>query len=59
MKEFYWSLGLEVLVEQEALGEDAECRSCFETEGFKSRYQTLYTRGEAIPEKDVDDDLFE
>lgn len=58
MKEFYRSLGLEVQVEQGALGEDEDCRSCFEAEGFEARYQTMYTRGEASSEKGADSDLF-
>jgi len=59
MKELYRSLGLEVLVEQGALGEDEECRGCFETPGFEARYQTIYTRGEASAEKGGDEELFE
>jgi hypothetical protein len=58
MKEYYSSLGLEVLVEQGAVGDDDQCRSCFDVEGFEGQYQTIYTR-EAASGPHSDDDLFE
>lgn len=59
MKEAYESLGMEVLVEPGMLGEDEECRSCFDAEGFEGRYQTLYTRGDKKSGKRADDDFFD
>jgi hypothetical protein len=59
MKQLYESMGMEVLVESGALGEDDECRSCFEAEGLEGRYTTLYTRGESKPGRGPDTDLFE
>lgn len=56
MADYYRSLGLEVRVEQGALGDDEQCRSCFDAEGFGERYKTIYTRGEASP-KDSDEGL--
>lgn len=58
MAEYYRSLGLEVRVENGALGEDDECHECFDAEGFGERYKTIYTRGQ-ISEKGPEEDLFE
>jgi hypothetical protein len=58
MKEYYSSLGLEVHIEQGAVGDDEQCRSCFDAEGFESQYQTIYTRGDSSGGK-ANDDLFE
>ena len=58
MKEFYESLGLEVLVTSATPEETRECTSCFDTPEFGDRYKTIYTRGEANPEKDPAGDLF-
>lgn len=43
MKQFYESLGLEVLVE-DIRDPKKECTSCFEVEGFENVYKTIYTR---------------
>jgi hypothetical protein len=59
MKEAYEVLGMQVLVEPGMLGEDEECRSCFDAEGFEDRYKTLYTRGEEKSGKRADDELFD
>ena len=59
MKESYELLGMEVLVEPGMLGEDEECRSCFDAEGFEDRCKTLYTRGEEKSGKRADDELFD
>jgi hypothetical protein len=59
MKEFYESLGLEVLVESFVADEEQECRTCFDEEGFGDRYKTLYTRGEEPGEAKEPDDLFD
>jgi len=58
MAEYYRSLGMDVRVEQGALGEDDECRSCFDAEGFEDRYKTIYTRGEPSA-KGPEEDFFE
>ena len=51
MKELYESLGLEVLLTS-ATPEDAqECSACVDIPEFEERYKTIYTRGEANPEK--------
>lgn len=59
MKQFYESLGLEVLVEAGMPEEDQECRSCFDLEGFQERYKTIYTRGDEPQTQGGADDLFE
>jgi hypothetical protein len=59
MKELYESLGLEVLVTSAAPEEAQECAKCFDVPEFEERYKTIYTRGEADPEKDPTADLFE
>ncbi|MBI5251688.1 MAG: hypothetical protein HY912_19520 [Desulfomonile tiedjei] len=56
--ETYESLGMETLVENGVLGDDANCRRCFESEGFELGYRTLYTRGRAKKDGRFDDDLF-
>jgi hypothetical protein len=57
MKQFYESMGLEVLVEAATPEESQECRSCFDLEGFGERYKTIYTRGE-LSQSPESDDLF-
>lgn len=54
MKQFYESLGLEVIVEDlhRAVG---ECSACFESEGFENRYKTIYTREKSGTVSDPDD----
>lgn len=44
MKEFYESLGMEVLLETGLPEEGQECTGCFEIEGFQDRLKTIYTR---------------
>lgn len=46
MKEFYESLGMEVLVESAIPDECQECTRCFEIEGIQDRCKTIYTREE-------------
>jgi hypothetical protein len=58
MKEFYESLGLEVLVEPGVTNENPEeCQTCFEASDFEGRYKTLYTRGEETGGPSDTDDL--
>lgn len=57
MKQFYESMGLEVLLEAATPEESQECRSCFDVEGFGERYKTIYTRGE-LGQSAESDDLF-
>jgi hypothetical protein len=53
MREFYESLGMEVLVEDGGvLDEDQECSSCLDLPGFSDSYKTIYTRGEAQSDAD-------
>ncbi len=52
MKEFYESLGLEVLVTSATPEEGQECSGCFDMPEFEDRYKTIYTRGKADPEKE-------
>jgi len=59
MKELYESLGLEVLVISATPEETQECASCFDIPEFEDRYKTIYTRGQANPEKDPVADLFD
>jgi hypothetical protein len=59
MREFYESLGLEVLVESFVPDEGQECQSCFDVEGFGDRYRTLYTRGDESSGKGESDELFD
>ncbi len=59
MKEFYESLGLEVLVEPFVADANQECRTCFDEGGLGDRYKTLYTRGEEAGEQRESDDLFD
>jgi len=58
MKEFYESMGLEVLVESFVPEEDQECQTCFDVEGLGGRYRTLYTKGRDSEAKSELDDLF-
>jgi hypothetical protein len=51
MKELYESLGLEVIVTSATPEEAQECADCFDTPEFQDRYKTIYTRGEANPER--------
>jgi hypothetical protein len=57
MKEFYESLGLEVKLESGMLGDDVDCISCFNAEGFSDRYKTIYTSGRE-KSSSTDEDLF-
>jgi len=59
MKEFYASLGFEVLVTSATPEEARECTSCFDIPEFGDRYKTIYTRGKANSEKDSAADLFD
>ena len=59
MKHFYESLGIEVRIEPGVVGEEDDCRDCFDTEGFEDRYRTIYTRGERQGGSGPDEDLFE
>jgi len=59
MKEFYESLGMEVLVEPGGADSEQQCTSCFEAEGFTDRYKTIYTRGEEAGEQEGHTDLFD
>ncbi len=59
MKEFYESLGLEVRIESGIPDESQECRSCFDVEGFETRYKTIYTRGEPTCGQSGSEDMFE
>ena len=58
MKEFYESLGLEVKLESDMLGDEEECTSCFNAEGFSDRYKTIYTRSMERRNSRTDEDLF-
>lgn len=58
MKEFYESLGLEVLVTSATPEDGRECSDCFDMPEFEDRYKTIYTRGKADPEKEQGEDLF-
>jgi hypothetical protein len=58
MKQFYVSLGLEVLVVEGMPDEGQECASCFDLEEFAQRYKTIYTRGEQSVGRGPEDDLF-
>jgi hypothetical protein len=59
MKEFYESLGLEVLVTSGTPEEGQECSGCFDIPEFEDRYKTIYTRHKADPEKESEADLFD
>jgi hypothetical protein len=59
MKEFYESLGLEVRVESGIPDESPDCQSCFDVEGFETRYKTIYTRGEPTCEPSGSADMFD
>ena len=59
MKDFYESLGMEVLVTSATPEEAQECAGCFDKPEFEDRYQTIYTRGQADPERDSSTDLFD
>jgi len=59
MKEFYESLGLEVLVTSATPEKGQECAACLDTPEFEDRYKTIYTRGKAKTEKDPASDLFD
>lgn len=58
MKQFYESLGLEVLIESGMPDEGQECVGCFDVEGFEDRYKTIYTRGQEREERSGDEELF-
>ena len=59
MKEFYESLGLEVLVTSATPEEAQECAACFDIPEFGDRYKTIYTRGEANSENASAADFFD
>jgi hypothetical protein len=59
MKEFYESLGLEVLVTSGTPEEGQECAECFDILEFEERYRTIYTRDKADPVKESEGDLFD
>jgi hypothetical protein len=59
MKEFYESLGLKVRVVAGIPDEGQECRSCFDLEGFETRYRTIYTKGEPTREQSGSGDMFD
>lgn len=59
MKELYESLGLEVRVESGIPDESQECQSCFDVEGFETRYETIYTKGEPTCEPGGSEDMFD
>jgi hypothetical protein len=59
MKEFYESLGMEVQIEPGVVGNEEDCKSCFDAVGFEDRYKTIYTRGEQDGGTGPDEDLFE
>jgi hypothetical protein len=59
MKEFYESLGLQVRVEAGIPEEGHECKSCFDDEGFDTRYRTIYTKGEPTCEHGGSEDMFD
>ncbi|MDQ1238034.1 MAG: hypothetical protein QG577_218 [Thermodesulfobacteriota bacterium] len=44
MREFYESLGLDVLIEQAMPEEGQECRDCFDADGRDNHVKTLFTR---------------
>jgi hypothetical protein len=58
-KKEYEALGMETHIEDGILGSDQGCTSCFEAEGFRPGYVTLYTRGQAKETGRFDDDLFD
>ncbi len=45
MKEFYEDMGLETLVRTGIVDDGADCKCCFNAEGFQDRFKTVYTRG--------------
>jgi hypothetical protein len=57
MVESYRAMGLEVWLEPGLIGDEGECRTCFNAEGFEERYKTVYTRGEAS--SGAEEELFE
>lgn len=59
MKQFYESLGMEVLVVPGVSPEEEGCAACFDTPDFRSRYYTIYTRGEDSAQNRRPDELFE
>lgn len=59
MKDFYESLGLEVRIESSIPDESQGCRSCFDVQGFETRYKTIYTRGEPSCEPGGSEEMFE
>ncbi len=58
MNDYYMSLGFETLVVDGVIGDESECRSCFEGAGFDQRYKTLYTRAKTGGHSSGDDELF-
>jgi hypothetical protein len=59
MKEFYESLGLEVLIGEAVPEDDQECSGCFDQPGFSDRYKTIYTRGDASGSEKSSQELFD
>jgi hypothetical protein len=59
MKEFYESIGLKVRMESGIPDESRECQSCFDVEGFETRYKTIYTKGEPTCEQTGSEDMFD
>ncbi len=59
MKQFYESLGMEVLVVPGVSPEEEGCAACFDTPDFRDRYYTIYTRSEDSAQNRRPDELFE
>jgi hypothetical protein len=59
MKQFYESLGMEVKIEPGVVGNEEDCRNCFDAAGFEDRYQTIYTRVRQDGGARLDEDFFE
>jgi hypothetical protein len=59
MKQFYESLGLEVLLVPGVTPEEEACALCFNAPDFKERYYTIYTRSDDETENRRADELFD
>jgi hypothetical protein len=59
MKQFYESLGLEVLVVPGVTVEEEGCAACFDIPDFSERYHTIYTRSADGAENRRTDELFD
>jgi hypothetical protein len=55
MKEYYETLGFEVMVEPVAIDDKAECDSCLSASGFEETYKTIYTRGHGKPSHETEE----